>query len=90
MDGTAWRPARWTPAQLEERRLAAATLLRQGRLTQAAIDGGSGSAAMRASVAEAYGFTVQRSATRAKERDERTIAAWPRREWVAIKKEGPP
>ena len=89
MDGTAWRPARWTPAQLEERRLAAATLLRQGRLTQAAIDGGSGSA-MRASVAEAYGFTVQRSATRAKERDERTIAAWPRREWVAIKKEGPP
>jgi hypothetical protein len=45
---------------------------------------------MRASVAEAYGFTVQRSATRAKERDERTIAAWPRREWVAIKKEGPP
>src|SRR5215218_4312186 len=37
MDGSEWRPTRWTPAQLEERRLAAAALLRQGRLTQAAI-----------------------------------------------------
>jgi hypothetical protein len=37
MDGIAWRPARWTPARLEERRLAAATLLRRGQLTQAAI-----------------------------------------------------
>ncbi len=166
MDGTAWRPARWTPAQLEERRLAAATLLRQGRLTQAAIAQRLGvsrasvcrwSAVMRrrgrhglrtppkagrpprldvrawvrlgrllargaaaagfeterwtlrriAALVErefgvryhphylrrplkAHGFTVQRPATRAKERDERTIAAWPGREWVAIKKEGPP
>jgi transposase len=39
---------------------------------------------------KAHGFTAQRPATRAKERDERAIAAWPRREWVAIKKEGPP
>src|ERR687885_581493 len=37
MDGTEWRPVRWTPAQLEERRLAAAALLRRGRLTQATI-----------------------------------------------------
>ena len=39
---------------------------------------------------KAHGFTAQRPATRAKERDERAIAAWPRREWVAIKKAGPP
>jgi putative transposase len=32
-----WQPTRWTPAQLEERRLAAARLLRAGRLTQAEI-----------------------------------------------------
>ncbi|HEX6956762.1 MAG TPA: helix-turn-helix domain-containing protein, partial [Ferrovibrio sp.] len=37
MAGSAWRPARLTPEQMEERRLAAAALLRQGRLTQAAI-----------------------------------------------------
>jgi hypothetical protein len=37
-----WRPARLTPEQLEARRLAAAALLRQGRLSQAAIAGGSG------------------------------------------------
>jgi hypothetical protein len=37
MNGSGWRPAHLTPAQLEERRLAAA-LLRQGRLTQMAID----------------------------------------------------
>jgi transposase len=30
-----WQPTRWTPTQLEERRLAAARLLRAGRLTQA-------------------------------------------------------
>src|SRR5215218_2730673 len=35
-DGGGWRPARLTPEQMEERRLAAA-LLRQGRLSQAAI-----------------------------------------------------
>jgi transposase len=166
MSGSEWRPARWTPGQLEERRLAAAALLRRGRLTQAAIARRLG--VTRASVSrwaavmrrqgrgglrarpktgrpprldarawarlgrllergamaagfeterwtlrriaalirrefgvhyhphylerplKAHGFTVQRPATRAKERDERTIAAWPRREWVAIKKEGPP
>src|SRR5918998_3833 len=38
----------------------------------------------------AHGVTAQRPATRAKERDERAIAAWPRREWVALKKAGPP
>jgi len=32
-----WHPTRWTAAQLEERRVAAARLLRAGRLTQAAI-----------------------------------------------------
>jgi transposase len=32
-----WQPKRWTPAQLEERRLAAGRLLRGGRLSQAAI-----------------------------------------------------
>ena len=37
MEGGGWQPAHLTPAQLEERRLAAAALLRQGRLTQAAI-----------------------------------------------------
>ena len=39
---------------------------------------------------KAHGFTVQRPATQAKERDERTIAAWPRREWMAVKREGSP
>jgi putative transposase len=39
---------------------------------------------------KALGFSVQRPATRARERDERAIAAWPRRTWVAIKKAGPP
>jgi putative transposase len=166
MSGSEWRPTRLTPGQLEERRLAAATLLRQGRMTQAAIAGHLG--VSRASVCrwaaairergqrglrarpragrpprldarawarlgrllvrgaaaagfgterwtlkriaalirrdfgvhyhprylerplKAHGFTVQRPATRAKERDETAIAAWPRREWVALKKEGPP
>jgi hypothetical protein len=37
MDGNVWRPAHLTPDQLEERRLAAARLLRQGRLSQAEI-----------------------------------------------------
>jgi hypothetical protein len=37
MDGGEWRPQRWTLEQLEERRLAAAVLMRRGRLTQAAI-----------------------------------------------------
>ena len=32
-----WQPARLTRAQMEERRLAAARLLRAGRLTQAEI-----------------------------------------------------
>src|SRR5215207_1289832 len=166
MSGSEWRPARWTPGPLEERRLAAAALPRRGRLTQAAIARRLG--VSRASVSrwaaavrqrgrrglrarpktgrpprlgarawarlgrllesgavaagfgterwtlkriatlirrefgvryhprylerplKAHGFTVQRPATRAKERDEPAIAAWPRREWVAIKKAGPP
>jgi putative transposase len=37
MDDTVWRPARLTPKQMEERRVAAAALLRQGRLSQADI-----------------------------------------------------
>jgi transposase len=39
---------------------------------------------------KALGFSVQRPTTRARERDGRAIAAWPRRDWVAIKKSGPP
>jgi putative transposase len=35
---------------------------------------------------KAHGFSVQRRATRAKERDELVIAVWPRRDWVALKK----
>lgn len=162
MAGSAWRPARLTPEQMEERRLAAAALLRRGRLTQAAIARRLG--VSRASVSrwaaalrrrgrrglrarpktgrpprldarawarlgrllargaraagfeterwtlrriaalihrafgvryhprylerplKAHGFTVQRPATRAKERDELVIAVWPRRDWVALKK----
>ena len=166
MDGGEWRPAGWTPVQSEERRLAAAALLRRGRLTQAAIarrlgvsrasvcrwaaavrqrgrrglrarpktgrpprlGAGAwarlgrllGSGAVAAGFGterwtlkriatlirrefgvryhprylerplKAHGFTVQRPATRARERDETAIATWPRREWVALKKEGPP
>jgi putative transposase len=166
MSGSEWRPTRLTSDQLEERRLAAATLLRQGQMTQAAIarhlgvnrasvcrwaavlqeqgrrglraqprtgrpprlDAGAwaqlgrllagGAAAagfgterwtlkrIAALIRREFGvryhprylerplkahrFTVQRPATRARERDERAIAAWPRREWVALKKEGPP
>jgi transposase len=162
MDGSRWQPAHLTPAQLEERRLAAAALLRQGRLTQAAIARHLG--VSRASVSrwaaalhqqgrralrarpksgrpprldarawtrldrllargalaagfdterwtlrriaalierefgaryharylerplKAHGFSVQRPATQAKERDELVIALWPKRDWVALKK----
>jgi putative transposase len=35
---------------------------------------------------KAHGFSVQRPATRARERDELVIAVWPKREWVALKK----
>jgi putative transposase len=35
---------------------------------------------------KAHGFSVQRPATRAKERDELVIAVWPKRDWVALKK----
>lgn len=166
MDDDGWRPARWTVTQLEERRLAAAVLLRRGQLTQAAIarrfgvsratvcrwaamlarEGRRGLRARpktgrpgrlderawrrlgrllaRGAVVagfeterwtlrriaaliwrvfgvryhprylerplKAHGFTVQRPASRARERDERAIAAWPRRRWAAIKKESPP
>ena len=38
----------------------------------------------------AHGFTVQRPATQARERDGRAIAAWPKRRWRTIKKAGPP
>ena len=162
MDEGLWQPAHFTPGQLEERRLAAATLLRQGRLTQAAIarqlgvsrasvsrwaaalhqQGRRGLAARartgrpprldvrdwvrlgclleRGAMAagfvterwtlqriaalverefgvhyhprylerplKAHGFSVQRPATRAKERDELVIAVWPKREWVVLKR----
>ena len=162
MDGNVWRPAHLTLKQMEERRLAAATLLRQGRLCQAQIarqlgvsrasvsrwattlaqEGRRGLEARpssgrpprldekawarlgrlleRGAVAagfaterwtlkriaaligrefgvhyhprylerplKAHGFSVQRPATRARERDELVIAVWPKREWVALKK----
>jgi transposase len=162
MDDNVWRPAHLTPEQMEERRLEAARLLRQGRLSQAEIarqlgvsrasvcrwaatlaqDGPRGLEARpipgqlprldekawirlgrlldRGAVAagfaterwtleriaalierefgvhyhprylerplKAHGFSVQRPATRAKERDELVIAVWPKREWVALKK----
>jgi putative transposase len=35
---------------------------------------------------KAHGFSVQRPATRAKERDELVIAVWPKRDWVALNK----
>jgi transposase len=166
MGAEVWRPAHLTAAQMEERRLAAAVLLRQGRLTQAAIarrvgvsrasvcrwaatlaragrgglwarprsgrPGRLGAAAWtrlgrlldRGATAagfdteqwtlrriaaliwrefgvryhprylerplRAYGFTVQPPASRPKERDEHAVAAWPKRTWRAIKKEGLP
>jgi putative transposase len=37
MDDSVWRPAHLTPEQMEERRLAAAVLLRRGQLSQAEI-----------------------------------------------------
>ena len=162
MDGNVWRPAHLTPEQMEERRLEAARLLRQGRLSQAEIaqqlgasrasvsrwaatlaqDGQRGlearpipgrsprldekawvrlgrlldRGAMAASFAterwtlkriaalierefgvryhprylerplRAHGFSVQRPATRARERDELVIAVWPKRDWIALKK----
>jgi transposase len=162
MKGIVWRPAHLTSEQMEERRLAAARLLRQGRLSQAEIarqlgvsrasicrwaatlaqQGRRGLKARpipgrmprldekawarlgrlldRGAVAagfaterwtltriaaviarvfqvyyhprylerplKAHGFSVQRPATRAKERDELVIAVWPKRDWVALKK----
>jgi transposase len=164
MGDEAWRPTRWTAEQLEERRLAAAVLLRNGRLSQAAI--GRRLGVSRASVCRwaatvasggrrglrarprtgrpgrrdeaartrlgrllergamaagfdteqwtlrriaaliwrefgvrchprhlerplhAWGFTVRCPATQARERDERAIAAWPKRTWRTIKKAG--
>jgi putative transposase len=162
MEDNVWRPAHLTPKQMEERRLEAARLLREGRLSQAEIarqlgvsrasicrwaatlaqDGPRGlqarpipgqlprlderawtrlgrlldRGAMAAGFAserwtleriaalierefgvhyhprylerplKAHGFSVQRPATRAKERDELVIAVWPQREWVARKK----
>ena len=37
MEGNVWRPTHLTAEQMEERRLVAATLLRQGQLSQADI-----------------------------------------------------
>jgi transposase len=161
MGGNVWRPAHLTSEQMEERRLAAAVLLRQGQLSQAEIarqlgvsrasisrwaatlaqEGRHGLEARpipgrsprldekawarlgrlldRGAVAagfaterwtldriaalierefgvhyhprylerplKAHGFSVQRPATRAKERDELVIAVWPQRDWVALK-----
>src|SRR5215212_450774 len=162
MEGNVWRPTHLTSEQMEERRLVAATLLRQGQLSQADIarhvgvsrasvcrwaatlaqEGPRGLAARpnlgppprlderawarlsrlldRGALAagfaterwtlgriailierefgvhyhprylerplKAHGFSVQRPATRAKERDELVIAVWPKRDWVALKK----
>ena len=35
---------------------------------------------------KAHGFSVQRPATRATERDDLVIAVWPKRDWVALNK----
>src|SRR4051812_22261000 len=162
MEGNVWRPTHLTSEQMEERRLVAATLLREGQLSQAEIarhvgvsrasvcrwaatlaqEGPRGLAARpnlgpparldekawtrlsrlldRGAIAagfaterwtleriaavierefgvhyhprylerplKAHGFSVQRPATRAKERDELVIAVWPKRDWVALKK----
>src|SRR3954447_17792336 len=162
MDDDVWRPTHLTSEQMEERRLAAARLLRQGRLSQAqiarklgvsrasvcrwaatlaqegvhglearAISGRSprldekawarlgrllDRGAMAAGFAterwtlkriaaliecafgvryhprylerplRAHGFSVQRPATRARERNELVIAAWPKREWIVLKR----
>src|ERR671911_1723079 len=162
MDEDVWRPTLLTSEQMEERRLAGATLLRQGRLSQAEIARHLGVSrasvcrwaatlaqeglhglgarpipgrsprlgekawarlgrlldrgAMAAGFAterwtlrriaalierefgvryhprylerplKAHGFSVQRPATRARERDELVIAVWPKRDWVALKK----
>jgi transposase len=162
MEGNVWRPTHLTSEQMEERRLVAATLLRQGQLSQAEIarhvgvsrasvcrwaatltqEGPRGLEARpipgpsprldekawtrlgrlldRGAVAagfaterwtleriavlierefgvhyhprylerplKAHGFSVQRPATRARERDELVIAVWPKRDWVALKK----
>ncbi|MXQ13726.1 winged helix-turn-helix domain-containing protein [Microvirga makkahensis] len=162
MEDNVWRPAHLTPEQMEERRLAAARLLRRGRLSRAEVarqlgvsrasvsrwtatlaqQGRRGLAARartgraprldektwaylgrlldRGAVAagfaterwtlkrittlierefgvhyhprylerplKAHGFSVQRAATRGKERDELVIAIWPKRDWVAIQK----
>lgn len=158
-----WYPQRWTAAQLEERRRAAARLLRSGRHSQADIaralgvsraavsqwaarlEDGGGAAALRrrphtgrppqlagdewaevlavlargarahgfdterwtlrriarvlrhelgvtyhpnslATLLHAHGWSPQRPATRAKERDEALIAAWLRHDWPAVKR----
>ena len=83
MDGNIWRPAYWTPDQLEERRLAAARLLRQGRLTQAAIARQLG--VSRASVSRWATTLVQQGwrgmATRARTGRPPRLAA---RDWVHL------
>jgi transposase len=162
MEDNVWRPAHLTSEQMEERRLAAVPLLRQGQFSQAQIarqlgvsrasvcrwaatlaqEGPRGlearpipgrvprldekawarlgrlldRGAMAAGFAterwtleriaalierefgvhyhpgylerplKAHGFSVQRPATRARERDELVIAVWPKRDWVALKK----
>ena len=162
MHDNVWRPTHLTSEQMEERRLAGATLLRQGRLSQTEIarhvgvsrasvcrwaatlaqQGRRGLAtrvrtgreprldekawarlgrlldrgAMAAGFAterwslrriaalierefgvhyhprylerplKAHGFSLQRPATRAKERDELVIAVWPKRDWVVLKR----
>jgi transposase len=165
MEDNVWRPTHLTSEQMEERRLAGATLLRQGQLSQAQIartlgvsrasvcrwaatlaqEGPHGlrarpipgrvprleegawarlgrlldRGAMAAGFAterwtlrriavlferefgvryhlsylerplKAHDFSVQRPATRTKERDELVIAVWPKRDWVALKKGAP-
>ncbi|MBQ0820438.1 MULTISPECIES: winged helix-turn-helix domain-containing protein [Microvirga] len=162
MEGNVWRPTHVTAEQMEERRLTAAVLLRQGQFSQAEIaqhvgvsrasvcrwaatlvqEGPRGLEARpnlgppprldekawtrlsrlldRGAIAagfaterwtlnriaavierefgvhyhprylerplKAHGFSVQRPATRAKERDKLVIAVWPKRDWVALKK----
>src|SRR3954471_20756547 len=93
MEGNVWRPTHLTSEQMEERRLAGATLLRQGQLSQADIARHVG--VSRASVCRWAAILAQEGPRGLEARpipgpsprsDELVFAVWPKREWVALKK----
>src|SRR5205809_104376 len=79
-----WHPTRWTAAQLEERRVAAARLLRAGRLTQAAIARRLG--VSRAAVTQWQRRLMERGLRGVRRRAEALIEAWLKRDWPRIKR----